>query len=1060
MGTPASVQTFPALSGLGVTWTAPADASETVENYLVQQQRSNNTWADASKLLPPGTRSWVDANLQTGSSATYRVVALNADGQSEPSPAVTGTRPDSDPAVGGTDVLVVDADAGGSATWLKDEPVGPVVQVTGESTRTLSAGTVRVTLPLVLPGPGAYPVGPGKQPFVLRQGDRDCVLDGTVTVAELAYTADLQVATMAAHFTGACEGAASVIGDLRVKSTQTYAALAIEPARVDLGRMGVGTEITGSATVKNVGTSTVDVVPQPLGASDAWSYRGDQCTRLAPGESCSVGVSFTPETAANHTKVVGLATPSATRQLHHVRFTASAYGLPSPPTDVTAAATYDGVDLTWRPSSWGNSTPTAFAVHRSVPGQADATFRLPPEQLKWTEPHPDPQYAATYRLTAVTDQGESGPSGPVTPNRHPTEQMAVFAGPTGRPLSLGSLALPVGRQVVSAVKAPTTERAALTTAPNGVDLAYVVATGDKSELWLRRAGADQLLWSAPGIARPSWSPDGSRIAFVVTEGSTMCVDVVAVADRSDVRAGCGLDFPTWHPDGRTLIVQDLRVPGEPLTRVEIGRGRIATLPGSNGATHATVDPTGSWLGFVPAARPDHVGFLPLAGGTPKFETTVGHGPVETLAWNTYGDRLALLTKVADRDQVMWIDARAVLADEDFVLSGTSYVGDADRIADLTWQGQRAVIKPTPAVAGPSVSIGFDTSALEENFVAECWLDGVLKGECTSPFTATGLTTGTHKFQVKTYWRGRIGSSTSLATRSLTVDATGPVARVVAPTYESVTAGTATVTYSATDSVGTASYDVRYRKASYLSGFGAYIQPWTGTTATSVNLTLDPGHEYCVSVRAKDKLGNLGAWSADKCFSRPLDADRRVEPDELVGVLPRHRDADHNVRGLADADRAREAVLPGGDQVPDLWAGRGVCRGQVHRRGESRVGDDAAAGDGGLAGAECGVQRDPDLHGALGDREVRADRRAGGTAYLMAERGRRSACPAHVRSDGRSPHEPTPRGGRPRTARPVWRRPGSRRRSCRTGGRRGRRRGPWRPGRRPRRTTGCGSGTSA
>jgi hypothetical protein len=75
----------------------------------------------------------------------------------------------------------------------------------------------------------------------------------------------------------------------------------------------------------------------------------------------------------------------------------------------------------------------------------------------------------------------------------------------------------------------------------------------------------------------------------------------------------------------------------------------------------------------------------------------------------------------------------------------------------------------------------------------------------------------------------------------------------------------------------ASYDVRYRKASYLSGFGAYIQPWTGTTATSVNLTLDPGYEYCVSVRAKDKLGNLGAWSADKCFSRPLDDRAMAAP---------------------------------------------------------------------------------------------------------------------------------------------------------------------------------------
>jgi hypothetical protein len=866
--TPAGVQTFPVISGLGVTWAAPTGTGGTVENYLVQQQRSNSTWADASKLLPAGARSWVDPNLQTGGSATYRVVALNADGQSESSPTTTGTRPDTDPAIGGTDVLAVDADAGGSSTWLKDEPVGPVTQATEETTTTLSAGTVRVTLPLVLPGPGAYPVGPGKQPFVLRQGDRDCVLDGTVKVAELAYTAELEIATMSASFSGACGGAASVAGDLRVKSTRPYAALSIEPARVDLGRIGVGRETTGSATVKNVGTSTVDVVPQPLGVGVAWLYRGDGCTSLAPGESCTVTVLFTPDAAQDYTKVVGLGTANATRQLHHLRFTAGAYGPPSPPVDLTGAGTYDGVALSWRPSSWGNANPTAFVVHRSVPGHDDATFRLPPEQLTWTEPHPDPQYAATYWLTAVTDQGESQPSGQVTPNRRPTEQFAVFASRAGQPLSLGSVALPLGQQVVGAANAPTTERAALATAPNGVDLAYVVATADKSELWIRQAGIDDLLWSAPGIARPSWSPDGSKIAFVVSEGSSICVDVVTVADRTDVRAGCGLDFPAWHPDGRTLVVQDLRLPGAPLSRVEIGRGRIATLPGSDGATHATVDPTGSWLAFVPAARPDRIGFLPLAGGTPKFDTTVDHRPAETLAWNTDGSRLAFLTKGSEHDLVEWIDARAVLAGENFVLTGTSFAGGAERIADLVWQGQRAVIKATPAYSGSSVSIAFDTSALEEYFVADCWLDGVLKGECSSPFTATGLTTGVHKFQVRTYWRGRVGSSSSWATRSFTVDATGPVSTVTSPGAGATIAAVATVAYAASDSVGAVSYDVRYRRASYLSGFGGYVQ--TATATRSVNLPLEAGYEYCVSVRAKDRLGNVGAWSAERCFSRPLD----------------------------------------------------------------------------------------------------------------------------------------------------------------------------------------------
>jgi hypothetical protein len=41
-------------------------------------------------------------------------------------------------------------------------------------------------------------------------------------------------------------------------------------------------------------------------------------------------------------------------------------------------------------------------------------------------------------------------------------------------------------------------------------------------------------------------------------------------------------------------------------------------------------------------------------------------------------------------------------------------------------------------------------------------------------------------------------------------------------------------------------------------------------ATSVSLGLAPGYEYCVSARARDTHGNTGAWSAERCFTRPAD----------------------------------------------------------------------------------------------------------------------------------------------------------------------------------------------
>jgi Tol biopolymer transport system component len=874
---PTAVRTFPVLGGLGLLWSPPTETGGQVESYLVQVQRSNETWANASNELPADTSSWVDTRLHAGDNASYRIIAVNADGQSTPSTVAAGTRPETDPVIGDGDLLLIDADLGGAPTWLRDELAAPVTQAAADDTRTLSAGTARLTLPTVFPGPGAYPVGSGKQPFVVRQGERDCALDGTLTIAELAYTADLQVATLAARYSGSCDGAASVHGEIRVKSTKPYAALSIDPPRVDLGRIWVGAEPKrAAATIKNIGQIDLSLSIQPLAGTDPrWFLRDrDSCVRLAPGESCTVQMEFNANYATDYVKTVEFYDNTA-RSHHHIQFAASAFTVPTMPKNVRVASTYNGVDLSWQAPSWSNAKPVGFVVQRSV-GGIDTKFSLPPDQFTWTEPFPDGQSGADYKVWAVNEAGEGQPSAVVSayPAR---QQVAVFSGRPGQPDTLGGFALPYGRQIVPAAKAPAGERAELTSSPNGVDLAYTLADGENTGLWIRRTEGgtptDTLLRSAAGVGRPAWSPDGTRIAFTVAGAdSATCVDVISLADRSVVRVGCSLDFPTWHPDGRTLIVQDNRLTGSPLARVEArDQGpRISTLAGSAGATHATVSPDGQWLAYLPAAKPNQIGFLPIAGGTSKV-TDFSAGTAEAISWDPVGERLAVLIRWQDQTHVDHVDMRDVVNGYFPIQWATVYGATSEHVADIAWQGRKVVIKTTPASSGPAVSIPFDTSALNGER-AQCWLDDTNKGDCTSPFTATGLTTGSHKFQVRTVWSsGTPGLFYSAwSTRTFTVDATGPVSRVVSPTTDTTTAGSVAVKYSASDSTGAVSYDVRYRKASYLSGFGAYIQPWTATTATSVNLTLDPGYEYCVSVRARDKLANIGAWSPEKCFARPMD----------------------------------------------------------------------------------------------------------------------------------------------------------------------------------------------
>jgi len=186
--------------------------------------------------------------------------------------------------------------------------------------------------------------------------------------------------------------------------------------------------------------------------------------------------------------------------------------------------------------------------------------------------------------------------------------------------------------------------------------------------------------------------------------------------------------------------------------------------------------------------------------------------------------------------------------------------------DIAWQRLGLTISATPAVVGPQASVAFDSSALLPGTTFTCTLPAANPVPCTSPFTATNLRTGENLLMITAKEPdGRV----TKAFRMLTADDTAPVARMVGPAYQASVAATATLKVSATDASGIASYDVRYRRASFAGPYSAYVQPWTNTTATSMNLAVAAGYEYCASVRAKDKFG-VGEWSADRCFSRPLD----------------------------------------------------------------------------------------------------------------------------------------------------------------------------------------------
>lgn len=83
-----------------------------------------------------------------------------------------------------------------------------------------------------------------------------------------------------------------------------------------------------------------------------------------------------------------------------------------------------------------------------------------------------------------------------------------------------------------------------------------------------------------------------------------------------------------------------------------------------------------------------------------------------------------------------------------------------------------------------------------------------------------------------------------------------------------------VTFAAVDNrTGVTTYDVRRRTGSPNRAYGKWTYPkaWQRTTDTAVTIEgMIRGRTYCLSLRTRDKAGNVSAWTAPLCTTRMAD----------------------------------------------------------------------------------------------------------------------------------------------------------------------------------------------
>jgi hypothetical protein len=101
----------------------------------------------------------------------------------------------------------------------------------------------------------------------------------------------------------------------------------------------------------------------------------------------------------------------------------------------------------------------------------------------------------------------------------------------------------------------------------------------------------------------------------------------------------------------------------------------------------------------------------------------------------------------------------------------------------------------------------------------------------------------------------------------------PAPRMTGPASRGTSAAKVPFTwFGGYSSSAVSTFDVRYRTAAWNGTYGSWTRPssWQRTAATGEPLGVKTGHTSCVSVRARNKAGQLSAWTAQRCTARSLD----------------------------------------------------------------------------------------------------------------------------------------------------------------------------------------------
>jgi TolB protein len=159
-----------------------------------------------------------------------------------------------------------------------------------------------------------------------------------------------------------------------------------------------------------------------------------------------------------------------------------------------------------------------------------------------------------------------------------------------------------------------------------------VKRGNRFELQVADAdgyGPQTILASNEPIISPSWSPDGTRLAYVSFERKKPVVYVqsLTTGQRSAVANFSGSNSaPAWSPDGRRLAVTLTKDGGSQIFSIPADGGAATRLATSSGIdTEPNFSPDGQWIIFTSdRGGSPQIYRMPASGGQAQRLTFEGN----------------------------------------------------------------------------------------------------------------------------------------------------------------------------------------------------------------------------------------------------------------------------------------------------------------------------------------------------------------------------------------------------------------------------------------------------